>query len=280
MSTVTSIVVALNSAANALGVLLAPIGHLPGWLSATLVAVLTGAAMLVVFKYTSNQRAIKRVRASIRANLLAVKLFRDNVRVGLRAQRRVVFAALHLLLLAVVPILVMTVPMILLLTQLGAWYQAAPLPVGEETVVTVALRGDPTTPMPEIELVPTDAVEDLSGPVRVTSAREVCWSLRAQQPGYHRLQFRINGETIEKELAVGRSVMRVSPIRTDRVWSKDLIEHPREKPFDGDSVVKSISIEYPARHSWTSGTDYWVGYWFVVSLIAGFCLRGALGVNL
>ena len=39
-----------------------------------------------------------------RANLLAVKLFKDNVAVGLRAQSRVLLGALRLLLLAVVPI--------------------------------------------------------------------------------------------------------------------------------------------------------------------------------
>jgi hypothetical protein len=44
--------------------------------------------------------------------------------------------------------------------------------------------------------------------------------------------------------------------------------------------VKSVEIEYPTRSSWTSGTDNWVIYWFIVSLVAGFCLRGALKVNL
>jgi hypothetical protein len=289
MSALTAIVAALNAGASALGGLLYPIGLLPGWLSATLVAVLTGVLMLLVFKYTSNQRGIKRVRASIRANLLAVKLFKDDIRVGLRAQRRVVFAALHLLLLAVVPFLVMVVPTFLLLAQLGAWYQAAPLPVGEETVVTVRVSGEPGTPLPEVELVPTEAVEDLSGPVRATSAREVCWSLRARTAGYHVLQFRVDGQTIEKELAIGTGVMRVSPVRPERVWSKDLalVKYPRERPFDRDSVVRSISIEYPTRDwayrrpiSWTSGTDVWIAYWIIVSLVAGFALRGVLGVNI
>ena len=78
----------------------------------------------------------------------------------------------------------MTVPMVLLLAQLGLWYQSAPLPVGEETVVTVKLGGEVGTPMPAVELVPGDAIEDLSGPVRVTSQREVCWSIRTRQPGY------------------------------------------------------------------------------------------------
>ena len=42
--------------------LLAPIGAMPGWLSATVIAAVTGVLMLAAFKYTSNQNAIKRVR--------------------------------------------------------------------------------------------------------------------------------------------------------------------------------------------------------------------------
>src|SRR5207244_7051618 len=66
MGTGTDIVVWLNALANGLGQLLAPIGWVPGWLSATLVAVATGVGMLAAFKYTSNQRAIKRTRQRIR----------------------------------------------------------------------------------------------------------------------------------------------------------------------------------------------------------------------
>ena len=48
---------------------------LPGWLSATAVAAVTGVLLLVVFKYTSNQAAIKRVRNDINANLLTLEAF-------------------------------------------------------------------------------------------------------------------------------------------------------------------------------------------------------------
>ncbi len=69
----------LNSAANGLGRwLLAPTSVLPGWLSATTAAAVTGVLLLAVFKYTSNQRAIKRVRDDINAHLLALKLFKDR----------------------------------------------------------------------------------------------------------------------------------------------------------------------------------------------------------
>ena len=59
--------------ANHLGrFLLAPVGVLPGWLSATLVAGLTGVLLLAVFKYTSNQRAIQRVRNDINGNAWSI----------------------------------------------------------------------------------------------------------------------------------------------------------------------------------------------------------------
>jgi hypothetical protein len=73
--------------------------------------------------------------------------------------------------------------------------------------------------------------------------------------------------------------MRVSPLRPGWDWS-DALLNPLEKPFGRDSMVRSIEIEYPTRSSWVSGTDTWVIYWFVVSLVAGFMLRHRLGVNL
>lgn len=278
MDWLTSVIVGLNVVANAFGRLLEPIGLLPGWLSATMVAVATGVAMLLMFKYTSNQAAIKQVRRGIRANLLSVRLFRDNFRLGFRAQGRVLLGAIQLLLLAVVPILVMTVPMVLLLAQLGLWYQMAPLAVDQEAIVSVKLSGEPGDPMPTVTLNPSPAIKELKR-TQVPSKREVWWSIRPLQPGYHILQFDVAGQTVEKELSAGDGVMRVSPLRPARDWS-DVLLYPREQPFDRDSVVQSIAIDYPTRSSWTSGTDYWVIYWFVVSLLTGFCLRGVFNVNI
>ena len=103
MQSVAQAVDWLNILANSLGaILLAPIAFLPGWLSATLVAAATGILMLVIFKFTSNQRAIKRARDHIKVNLLALSLFKDSMAVSLRAQMRIVASALHLALLAVV----------------------------------------------------------------------------------------------------------------------------------------------------------------------------------
>jgi hypothetical protein len=149
MDVLAQVVVWLNGAANAVGAFaLAPVAELPGWLSATLIAAATGLLMLVVFKHTSNQRAVKAVRDDIKAHLLALKLFKENTGVVFRAQGRIFRGAFQLLVLAVVPMLVMAVPMLLLLAQLSLWYQARPLRVGEEAVITLKLNGSARRPGP------------------------------------------------------------------------------------------------------------------------------------
>jgi hypothetical protein len=273
------IAVWLNVLANALGEwLLAPVAVLPGWLSATVVAAVTGVLLLVVFKYTSAQRAIKRVRDDIDANLLALKLFKESARVALRAQGRLLAGAARLFVLALLPTLLMALPVTLVLGQLSLWYQQRPLRVGEEAVVTMTLNGKPDAAFPEVSLRPGDSAEATVGPVRVLSKREVCWNVKARESGYHRLAFQVGDRAADKELAVGDGFMRVSARRPGWVLSEVLM-YPREEPFAPDSPVRSIEIAYPARPSWTSGTDRWVVYWFGVSLAAAFCFRRALRVN-
>lgn len=288
MDLLTRVVVWLNALANAVGdFLLAPIGVLPGWLSATLIAAVTGILLLVAFKYTSNQRAIKRAKDDIKANLLALKLFKESASVALGAQGNILRSALRLMVLAIVPMLVMVVPVILGMGQLSLWYQARPLDVREEAIVTLKLS-EIGAARPTVQLEPNDAVEVMVGPVRVPSQHEVCWKIKAQEPGDHRLVFRVGDNTAEKDLVVGDRFTRVSSLRPD--WNAaDALLYPAEEPFERSSPIQSIAIDYPARLGWTSGTGTvgtqwpfppWAIYWFAISMVFGFAFRGVFNVNM
>jgi hypothetical protein len=279
MDVLARVVVWLNAAANALGrSVLAPVAVLPWWLSATLISAATGVLLLVLFKYTSHQRAIKRVRADINAQLLALKLFKESAPVALRAQGRILLGAAKLLALAVVPMLAMVVPVLLLLAQLALWYEARPLRDGEDAVVTMKLNGGAEAPWPDVRLEPSDALEVTVGPVRVHSRREICWDVKALSSGYHRLVFLVDGRRIDKELAVGDGSMRVSTERPGWSWS-DALLNPSEEPFGPDSPVRSVEIDYPPAWK-VYGVSVWLPYWFVVSLVAGLCFRRLLNVNI
>jgi hypothetical protein len=280
----TQLVVWLNQLANLLGaVALLPLAWLPGWLSSVLVSIVTGVLLLLAYKYTSNQRAVKRARDDIKAQLLSLSLFKDSVRVSLAAQGRIIWGALRLVALSLVPIAIMTVPVVLFLGQLALWYQARPLRAdetnGEEAVVTPELsERAAASSSSSVELVPADGYEATLGPVRIDRPPAVCWNIRAKKPGYHTLQFRIGDETVEKELAAGEGVMRVSILRPSWSWG-DALLHPAETPFSPSSAARQIAIQYPDRLAWTSGTSTWLVFWFAASMISAFCLKGALGVN-
>ena len=270
----------LNGPMNALGVCLqALIGTLPGWLSNTIISATTGAVLMLIFKYTSNQKAIGQVRDSIKANMLAMKLYKDSMSVTLQSQGRLFGCAFLLLFHAIVPMLVMMVPVTLLLAQLGLCYQARPLQIAEQATVTMRLRGDLDSTWPSVILEPISAAQVTIGPVRIFSLREISWDIKAREKGYHQLVFRVDKQQIEKELAIGGGFMRTSVMRPGWNWS-DILMFPREQPFSPDSIVESISIDYPDRSSMTSGTDWWIVYFFVASIVFGFVFKPFLKVKI
>jgi hypothetical protein len=275
----TQIVVSLNAVANAVGsVLLSPVAVVPAWLSATVIAAVTGVLMLIAFKYTSKQDSVKRARDRIKAHLLALSLFKDNIFVSLRSQRGVLGGAGRLFLLSLVPIAVMTIPMCLALAQVASWYVARPLEIDEETVVTVQLGDDEQT-LQQIGLSDSAAFETTVGPVRVPAKDMVCWNLKAKQAGYHVLQFNVGDAVFEKSVAVGDGLMRLSAVRPKWDWIPALL-YPREQPFPVDSPVQSIDLVYPDRESWVAGTNSWLIFWFLGSLVVAFAVRPLLKVNM
>jgi hypothetical protein len=258
---------------------LAPIAVLPGWLSNTIISAVTGLFLLVIFKYTSNQRAIGKIKDDIKAHMLALKLFKDSISGTLHAETRIFKGAFLLLFHAIPPMLVMIIPISLLLAQMSLWYQYRPLLPRELAVMTVKLNGNVGGHWPTVNIEPTPVAEVTVGPVRVLSRREICWEIKALENGKHRITLHVNGHQIEKELAIGDNFMRVSSTRPAWSWASILI-HPAEKPFGPDSIVQSVAVDYPKRPSKTSGADWWLIYFFIASMVFAFISRPFLKVRI
>ncbi len=271
----------VNVPINALSRLLLPwIGEVPGWVSNTAISAVTGVVLLVIFKYTSNQRAIGRVRDDIKANMLALKLYKDSISITLRVQGRIFAGAGMLLFHGIRPMLVIIVPVSLLLGQMGLWYQSRPLAIGEETLISMQLNGTGNSPLPEVSLESTPGAEVVIGSVRDFSTRQIYWKIRASDNGCHHLVFvfKLGRQQFEKQLAVGTGFMRVSTRRPGWHWT-DILLHPAEKPFARNSVVQSISIDYPPSKSfWT--VPLWVIYFLAASTVFALAFKPFLKVRI
>jgi len=280
MTLLTHLISWLNAGMNRLfGLLHGPMTALPAWLSLTVISALLGVVLLVLFKYTSNQAAIGRVRDRIKARLLAMKLFKDNIPVVLKSQRQVFGSAVMLLVHSVPPMVVMILPFCLVLGQLGVWYQARPLELNEEAIVVMQLSGSENDPLPPVSLVSSEAVQVATGPVRMPAKQQVYWKIKAIQSGVHQLQFTVGDVHVAKELAVGSGSMPVS-IKRPSLRIGDLILYPAEKPFDKDSPVQSIEIGYPERTGPLTGSGNWVVTLFVISMLSGLAVKSSFNVKI
>ncbi len=281
MELIARIIVYVNVITNFIGEhVLGFIGVLPGWLSNTIIAAVTGLVLLFVFKHTSNQKAIQKTRDHIKANMLALKLFKDSIFVTLKAQAGLFGGAFKLFFHALRPMVVMIIPFSLLFAQLGLWYQYRPLEVEDKTVITVELKEKAAELMNNLDsfsVISGGRVTE--GPVRVFDKNQVCWNLRFDEPGRHSVSFRIGEHTAGKEIAVGGGFKRIAPKRPGCNWSEVLM-YPSEKPLPTEHPVKSITVEYPERESWTSGSDWWVIYFFIASMIFAFLFRPFVKVKI
>jgi hypothetical protein len=263
----------------------AVLGALPIWLSLTLLSALAGVIMLIAFRYASNQKAIGRARDEITANLLALKLYKDEIGVAFRSQGRLLAALGRLQWHMLLPVLIMALPLIMGVAQMGLRHQWRPLRPGEEALLTLRLKPDPGRKHEETmrlyegtTLGPSPGVRggDLVGPVPGGNA--LVWRFRAGEPGTHVLRFDVSGQAYEKSLVVGEPFRPVSAERPGHDWTAQLL-HPREKPLPAEAPVASIEISYPGVESYIYGADWWVLYFFVVSMAAALIFKPVFKVR-
>ena len=235
----------------------------PVWLGLTILSALAGVAMLLAFRYTSNQTAIRRVKDEMKANLLALRLYKDELRVTFRAQLRLLWAVVKLQRYILPSILIMLPPMMLVLAQMGARYQWRSLRTGERTILRMRF-GNEALPIEDPIIEPGPGLVVEAGPV--PGGGETVWRIRGGESGRHTIRFQVGSATVEKELVVSDAFQRVSAQRPGSRWTARLL-HPTEPPLPAGGPVKSIEIGYPGVDSWIYGADWWVAYFLVVSLL-------------
>ncbi|MEE9296782.1 MAG: hypothetical protein V3W34_17700 [Phycisphaerae bacterium] len=248
---------------------------MPVWLGLTVLSVLAGVVMLIVFRYTSNQAAIGKVKDDIKANLLALKLYNHDMRVTFQAQGRLFWCILRLQLHMLRPILVMLPPMLLLLGQMGVRYQYRPLHPGERTLIKMKLASTIANPE-DVMLQPNPGLIVEAGPV--PGGGWVVWRVRGGAPGRYTLSFDVEGSIVEKELVVADGLERVSAVRPSHDWTAQIL-HPLEPRLPALSPARSIEILYPSRPSMIHGSNWWILTFFVVSMVAAVALKPVFRVR-
>jgi hypothetical protein len=273
---------AVNTVMNFLGDLVfAPFGSAPPWVALVVLSAVAGLLLMIVFKYTSYQDKLRAVSDRTRADLLAMKLFKDDLSVTFASQWDLLRATGKRLWYSLwPPMAVMIVPFVLAIAQIGVRYEYRPLALGEDALVTLRLGEEAYQANAAVSLETPGPVEIVTGPVRVPADTTIYWQVRVDESGDHQLAWQINGERIVKTLPADGGLRPVSPRRPTRGFWDQLL-YPLEKPFPATSPVRSIDVQLPQRSTPILGLDvHWLITFFVLSMVFALVLKPFLKVQL
>jgi len=239
-----------------------------------LFAILTAVFSLLVVRWTSNQKAIRRMKDLIGAHVLEVRLFSDQPRVVLRAYLSLLVSLFGYLAYAMVPLLVLGLPLLLIYGQLEDRFAHMPVRPGcdfllsanfanEDSLADVVLRLPP-------ELVQT------APPVQIGAEREIEWRIQGKRSGIFDLDLVLHGQELSKRVVIGPESARIVPGRiAGSFWQQFM--SPGEPPLPRGGLVEQIRIQYPLR---LFGVGPWKVGWLVpyaaLTVIAVVLLRTPL----
>jgi len=262
-------------------ILFLPFRGLSPWVAMIVVSFLTGLLMLFIFRHTSNQEGIRRIKNKIKAHLLELRLYKDSLAQQLTSQGKILSANFKYFSYALKPMLVMVIPVMLILIQLNLWFGSRSLDIGDEALVKVKLMEgiNPLQTDIRLEVPPGIAVE--TPPLRIEDEREIDWRLRATEKGVYNILFRYQDETFTKSVAVGQN--RLSKIAALKP-GKGLLEqafNPGEKPLPKNAPIESAEITYPGQRMNLFGWRiHWLIAYFGLSIVFGFAFRGVIKVEI
>ncbi|HUX08627.1 MAG TPA: hypothetical protein VMX35_15100 [Acidobacteriota bacterium] len=257
-------------------------GMLGGDAALWIISALAGVVLLLIFKITSNQKAIKRTKERISASFLEVRLFKDDMSQMMSAQGRIFGSAFRYMGHAMAPMLWMIVPVLLLLIQMNLWYGYEPLDEGDSALVVARIEGsEPLVDMP-LRLETDEGLTVDTPPLRIEALREVNWRVRAETPGSHTIRLVWGDgkdEAVTQTVQVDGAFIKIEPIRARGAWEE--LWNPGAVPLPSPGPVSFLEVTYSEAEVNLFGFRmHWVIAFFILSLVFGFAFKGVFGVEI
>src|SRR5277367_993362 len=150
------------------------------WLTSPLaivivVSLVVGLVMVVLFGYTSDQKAIGIAKDQLKAHLLAVRLYRDQIPVVMGSYGKILRGTGRYLKLAFKPLLYVIIPITLLMVQIDRYLGQTPIPLNAPFLLAVHLTHSDALNDLALDLPPE--ITMTAPPVHVLAENEVVWRL-------------------------------------------------------------------------------------------------------
>ncbi len=246
------------------------------------VSLVVGLLMVVLFGYTSDQKAIGIAKDQLKAHLLAVRLFRDQIPVVMGSYGKILRGTGRYLKLAFKPLLYVIIPITLLMVQIDRYLGQTPLPADAPFLLTVHLTTQ-TAASDALNDVTLDLPPEITmtaPPVHIPAGNEIVWRLAGSRDGKYEVKILAAGQSTAKVVCVGSGLAQISTVRLrGKFWERMFTS--AESALPENSPIDSISINYPDRNIDVAGYGMnWIWLFFILSMVAGFIFKELLGIQI
>jgi len=248
--------------------IMSPLASWSPLVALVLISSVFGVIVALVFRWTSNQQKMRRIADLCRAQVLAIKLFKDDPKSIFLAFGRLIRYSAQRMWCLFPSMIVILFPSVLLLVHLAVWYEHRALSPGETTVMELQLTDKAWESSQEIapELSTQFSLETPA--LRDLEEKSILWRIRVNETEPSTIQWRIDSQVFDKSLTVSDEVKVLSPVSVRRPgpgwW--DRLLYPAEEAFSSSSLVQGISIHHPSRSTRVFGWD--VPWWLTVMLVS------------
>jgi uncharacterized membrane protein (DUF106 family) len=242
-----------------------------------LVSIVVGLIMVVLFGYTSDQKKIHVAKDQLKAHLLAVRLYQDQLPVVMKTYGRILRGTGRYIRLAFMPLLYVIIPITLLIVQLDRYLGSLPVEPLQPFLVSVKTAPDALN---DVKLELPEEISFSAPAVHIPAENQVVWRVVAARNGAYNVNVAAAGQTFTKQVVVSPDVERLSPVRLrDHLLDRWLTSG--EAALPASSAVESIDVNYPPRDIHFAWIDWnWIVLFFVLSMIAGFIFKELLGIEI
>ena len=271
---------------------LAPLELMGKEISLILISGIFGILALIAFKHISYQKGIKAAKDKIKAHLIAIRLYQNDLVTVTKSIGKILARNFQYILLNFGPFIPLAIPFVFVLAQLVVRYAFVPVPLtpdptalvaGQGTTIQIELAEGRERDVASLVVEYPDGLTPISPLVRVPSEGRAFQEVVATASGEYDITFRLGqGAEATKRLIAGDADVRwMQPERVKSAFLAAL--WPVEHTFAADTGFEHIHFKYPESDlGWLPGSGLGgVLIWFLVASMAfGVAVLKPLGIQI
>lgn len=249
-------------------------------------SVLMSFVVLIIYKRFSSPGTIKNTKEKIKANILAIRIYKDFWRVILSSFGKSMFYTAKYFSLNLVPLLIIIPILFPVFVQMEVRFGVRPFKVGEEMIIKARVSQDPQGM--DVKLIENGNFKLKMNPVFINGfkdekksepLREIDWKVNATRDGMSNIQVKINNKIYEKSIAIGNYSGALSNKKyKESSWGHFI--YPSEGLFAEPGVIDDVYIEYPsAKISFAGLRLKWWIINFILVIIIVLALHKRFGIE-